>query len=325
MNDRNRVFAFTNLTRLAVLWLAICSTHPISADVVWINGQATPLYGRIVSSTPEQIELQVFENDKLGRIEKISRSQIEQWIVNIDTRRLEQLSPANLFEYRDFAEELASQQNDPSARSLARRLYLVAAANSTGDDDAIELRNSALAGLISIAGSSDERRRLKMLRYLVSPDDVEAGDVGDSRSVAEPRSKAQTDLMLQLVQAIRKENSLQATKLLSTQANRAVFQNWSEICSLEEMDRIARVNRPSKPQLSKLLRIELQIRSANVVNDQGAAVLPSGRRQGWGDFAMQETGILSVVPSFENVTTIDPYKSVFRNGRWSRPEIKSNE
>lgn len=319
------IFPSSKLIAIAFLLLVVvCCIHSSVADVVWVDGQAKPLYGQIISNTPEQIDLQVFENGKLGRIEKISRSRIEQFISNIDTQRLEKLSPDKPADYRDYAEELASQRADPAARQLAHRLYVIAAANSEGDNEtANEIRNSALAGLISIADSDADRARLQLLRFLVSPDVDQVETFSESKSAA-PYSEDQAQLMLKLVQAIRKENFEQAVEMLSSRDKQAVFQIWSKTCSLEELNRIARVNRPSKPQLSKLLRIELQIlSSADPLTGETPSTLPSGRRQSWGDFATQGTGFLSVVPSFENVTSIDPRNSVFRSGRWVKPGIKS--
>ena len=325
MIDRSGIWAISKLIPLAVLLLGVGDCiHCSSADVVWVNGQAKPLFGQIVSKTAEQIGFQVFEDGKPGRIEKIDRSRIEQLISNIDTQRLEQLSPDKPADYRDYAEELASQRADPAARQLAHRLYVIAAANSEGDHQtAVEIRNSALAGLISIADSDTDRARLQMLRFLVSPDVDQVESLSESKTAAS-YSEDQAQLMLKLVQAIRMENSEQAIELLSSQDNRAIFQSWSEICSLEELNRIARVNRPSQPQLSKLLRIELQILSSTDASTSETPIaIETGRRQNWGDFATQVSGLLSEVPSFENVTSVDPRQSVYRAGRWVRPEIKS--
>ena len=75
---------------------------------------------------------------------------------------------------------------------------------------------------------------------------------------------------------------------------------------------MARVNRPNKTQLAKLLMIESQINSSG--NGQDVSTI---RRLGWGDFATQVSGNLSVLPSFKNVTRFDPEKSVYRDGQWS--------
>ncbi len=314
------------LARAAVLVLAGVFIRSTAADVVWINGQSTPMSGQIVASTPEQIELRVFENGELGRVEKIARSRIEQLITNIDTQRLEQLSPENPAGYRDYAEELASQRIDPAARKLAQRLYLIAASiSSGGNGTSREICNSAMAGLISLSESEADRGRLLMLRFLISPD-ADAMDVVPASKRSIPGSAEHAKLMLELVQSIRMENSDHAVKLLSSENNREIFQKWSDICSLEEIDRIAGVNRPSKPQLSKLLQIELQIlTNASASTGETPEAVPSGRQFNWGDFATQGSGFLGVVPSFENITAMDPRESVYRSGRWLRPESRSNQ
>lgn len=326
MINPTTIFASSIPLRLGVLLFVAGYVELVSADVVWLAGQSTALSGQIVSTAPDQIELQVFENGKLGRIEKIARSQIEQFISNIDIERLERLSPDNPADYRDYAEELAAQRIDLAAQNLARRLYLIAAANSAGNNrNENRIRYSALSGLIAIAESDVQRGRLTMLRSMVSPEAVHVEAAPESKTSAR-FSEEHDKLMLRLILAMRKENSKEAIELLSSLDNQEIFQNWSEFCSLKELQRIARVNRPSMSQLSKLLRIELQIRSrANALKTENPNTIQSAKRKNWGDFAMQGSGLLSLVPSFENATTIDPSQSVYRAGEWVRPETTSRK
>jgi hypothetical protein len=279
------------------------------ADVIWVRGQSAQVYGQIVSMTDTHYEVRVFERGQFSETVKIERSTIQQAVSNISVQRLTQLDPSNAAAYRDYAEELAVQKTDPSARDLARRLYLIAAAHSDGT-----LRSSALLGLISIAESNVHRRRLEILRSLVDPHSTFTGIAGEQDSKLDSVTADQKRLMLKLIHAIRKEKSDQAIKLLTPASNRNVFDLWSDDCGLEELDRMARVNRPGKSQLAKLLIIE-----SRIMSPQTNPVNPSGRKLNWGDFATQVSGTLGALPSFNNVTRFDPEKSVYREGRWVKP------
>jgi len=323
-NFRSTVRLFVILIHIH-MGLAINGICTTSADVVWVKNQPTPLFGQIVSNTPEQVQIRMIANGQPGKIKSIERSKVEQIIINIDAKRLAGLSPDKPLDYRDYGEELASQKIDPAARELARRLFLISA-KIAQDRSETEVCASALSGLISLTNAESERRQLKMLQFLVNPNAVEPESNPESGPTDNSPSELENDLMLQLVRAIRREDSDLAIKLLSSQSNRQVFRKWIEICTPEEFDRIAKVNRPSKSQLEKLLQIEWQILTATrqSTNEKSGGI-KSGRVETWGDFASQPSGNPGMVPSFENVTSMDPRKSIFRNGLWLQPESNSND
>lgn len=295
----------------------ICTT---SADVVWVKSQPTPLFGQVITNTPEQVQIRLIENGQPGKTKSIERSMVEQIVINIDAKRLAGLSPDNPQDYRDYAEELASQTIDPAARELARRLFLISA-KIAEDKSETDVCASALSGLISLTDAESERRQLEMLQFLVNPEANEPESNSESGRADHSPSKLENEMMLRLVRAIRREDSDQAIRLLGSQSNRVAIRKWSEICTPEEFDQIAKVNRPSKSQLGKMLQIEWQILTAMRQSpDMKSGKIKTRRVETWGDFASQDSGNPRLVPSFENVTAMDPRKSIFRNGRWMRPE-----
>jgi len=307
-----------------VLLIAIDVVFPTQglADVIWIRGQNGPIYGRIESESDQEVQIRVFENGRYGQKTGIPREQIDLLVVNIDAKRLAQLDPSKPESYRDYAEELASQKNDPAAKALAQRLYLLAAASAEpnrtkGATRKMALRRSALLGLAAIEDSAAERRRIDVLRHLIDPDSSDIGTLtaGDRASI--PQSISKKQLMLELVHAIRQEKSERARQLLNSPENRSVFEGWRELCSFAELEQMALVNRPSRVQLSKLLAIELQI-----VRDVNSANISTPQHLNWGDYAVQVSNTLGVLPTLENITPFDPRKSVFRDGIWVEPLSK---
>lgn len=319
MNNRKSSGLFLLLAGPLAWALTFGGGTTLHSDVVWLKGNSAPQYGRIISQSEKSIEFSRFENNRLAPSVSLPRVQIEQLVVNFDRERLEKLTPSDPAAYRDYAEELAAQSADPTARDLARRLYLIAAASSPGERESeLTIRQSGLAGLVGLANSADERRKLKMLQILVSPNPVQLIDPTPTTQI--PTADGDDRLTLDLIHAIRSENLTRAVELLAARENRAVFATWSEICSLDELDSIARVNRPSKAQLSKLLQVEVQILSRDPNLPQKNGTSGNSRDLSWGDSAMRPFSLPGLAPSFETVTDYDPGASIFREGRWVTPD-----
>ena len=204
------------------------------------------------------------------------------------------------------------QQADAAAIHLARRLYLLAAANSA-DSSQIDLRSGALLGLISLASNESQRRNLELLFRLTEP----------GRANPKPKStpavdfvptESEKELMLKVVVAIRQENSNTARDLLNSDPNRESLKKWSRLCTLQELDRMAAAERPNTSQLRKLLSVELAVRQPETASPK-----PVKSNSSWGELAMQPAPKFNGLPTFANATEFDPGKSVYRNGVWVRP------
>ncbi len=305
------------------IFILVFGETSVRADLIWVKGKPNPMSGRIVASLTgtDKIEFRSFRNGSFERKQSFAASEIEFLVRNIDSTRLESLSPKRPNEYREYAEELAVQKNDMAARQLARRLYLLAAAHSTED-----LRRSSLLGLIAIAESAEEYERLKMLHVLSDPESGDANELSEtrygmgskqnenSRSAKSDFSETEKARMLELIYAIRRENSSKSKRLLDDDGNHEIFQKWKAYCSLAELKRIASAQRPSKVQLAKLLSIEIQI-----LNSDTTVIARPVRSKAWSDHASRPSSTIGVLPTFENVTRFNPKQSVYRNGRWEEP------
>lgn len=293
----------------------------VKGDGIWIKGSDQPIFGQIVAADHQEVQVLVFENGEWSNQQSISRQTIELTVKNFDEQRLSRLSPADPHAYRNYAEELAVQSKDPAAKQLARRLFLLAAAlaenedtdNPTEPGNESSLQQGALRGLEALTDKPEELRRITILRHLLDPNSTRHKSLSTAERSTIPRSKNDDQLMLELVQAIRQERSAEARTLLAKEENRRSFLFWKSICSLEELERMARVNRATKVGLHKLLMIELSIR----LNRQPKQT--SQQKNDWGYLADKSPSSLGAIPSFANVTEFSPTKSVYRNGTWTEP------
>ena len=285
-----------------------------AGDTVWVNGQAEPLCGRIVSRSDDEIQLEQFEDGKFGEITSIPTKQVDTVIVNFDPERLASLSPDNPVAYRNYAEELCTQRADAAAIHLARRLYLLAGVNAANSSQNA-LRSGAILGLISLAPDESQRRKLELLYRLNEPGQTKLKPKSKlPLQVNDAPTRAEQELILKVVVAIRQEDSDTAIGLLRSDQNRESIKKWSNLCTPEELDRIAAASRPSTLQLRKLLSVELAVRQPELTNSK-----PAMTKSGWDELAMQPATQFSALPTFANVTQFDPSKSVYRNGIWVRP------
>ncbi len=284
-------------------------TSAAYGDVIWVRGTNQPISGQVITQTDEKIEFKVFSDGKFGPIKSFPISQVETVVVNYDQERLASLSPDNPVAYRNYAEELSTQRSDPAAINLARRLYLLAAANSTKKSQH-DLRSGAILALISLTTEQKQRRHLEMFYRLSEP---ESGKLKPAASSPPPKlpTKADRELMLRVVVAIRRENSEVAMGLIRSEENRKSFEKWEQLCTLEELTRIAAADYPSRSQLGRLLAVELAARQPET-----AKLDPGSKKMTWGELAMEPGTEFSVLPTIANVTQFDPEKSVYRNGIW---------
>lgn len=276
------------------------------ADTVWIKGKPEPLFGQVISQSNDQIQIRLLNNGAYSATQTISLKQIDSLVINIDRQRLEKLTPDRPKEYREYAEELGSQTKDLAAIRLATRLYVLAADNSKG-----EQRYGALLGLASLATDDGQKRKYEMLLRLNAPDANQVKALEKKTTSQSQFSNAENQLMLTLILALRKEKSIEASKILRSPENRKSLKRWKDHCTLKEFERIAASSQPSKVQLNKLLSLELMIR--------GKASSNSGSRQDWADLAAQPANSLSILPTLDNATPVDPTKSIYRDGKWISP------
>jgi uncharacterized membrane protein YgaE (UPF0421/DUF939 family) len=142
-----------------------------------------------------------------------------------------------------------------------------------------------------------------------------AASVQDSEATDTTIPDAAKQMALRVVRLIRQGNGLEAFQRLNADGAAEALRHWKQVCSIEELKRIAQLNRPTLEQLHKLLQVELSI-----VKDQSPAQIErTTQGADWGEYAFAGADVNGTIPTFRNATKFDPAKSLFRNGEWIRP------
>jgi hypothetical protein len=302
--------------QLVVCWLALtgCAVASnLKADVVFLASGQT-LYGRVLAENAGQVTLrQRIPGSVDYRRMEIPRSEITTLVINIRPAELEQLHPDQPSGYRDQAELLASQKQDPEARDLAIRLYLLAAAY--GDSS---LRRDSFAGLISLARSPDEEKRFRALAHITLDDETNWLAPVPATPGPQPPAEAALAARRQLAEALenlRSGRRQDAVDVIEQPWVREILPPFESICSWQQLRSFASEPELKTEWLAKTLELEIALRDVNhaaPANDTAAA-------GDWSRLVTREHG-LNVPLSFDNVTEIDVSKNVFRNDEWIRAD-----
>ena len=120
---------------------------------------------------------------------------------------------------------------------------------------------------------------------------------------------------LKVVRSIRQGSGTDAAKLLEQPTTRMAMRHWGHICSADELKRLSRLNRPKLSQLHQLLRIEISV----LEKESKLQIVENSQQGSWGEYAQAESTLTEAIPNFLTATQFDPRKSIFREGRWIRP------
>ena len=307
--------------RLAVSICVVTVAWPVltaNADVLWLVGEENPRYGRVVRQKVDgDLEFRVRGENNTYIEQTFAAGTIEMLVVNVDLTRMKRLDPAHLIPYREYAEELAGQKRDPEARDLAIRLFLIAAAGASRQNDS-NLTESALAGLPELARSDQERRAFDRLLMLYSryPRPEPTPREPEKRKPSDNTDARTRQRLLQAIRLIRQEDNESAIVILRSREVLRELEKWSDLASVIDVQAMTRSSRLSLSQLRKLLALEIALA------DPEYQLQASNRAPSWGEQAQNAMSGWTRLPSFENVTEFDPHKSVFRNGRWIKPTAR---
>ncbi len=292
------------------------------------DSNAAPVYGRIIEQTEQTIVLDEIPGADLleSRRVEFATNEVEMAIKNFDERRLAGLDPTDLSAYRDYAEELATQWADPVARDLAIRLLLIVA-NGAGDSASGQsIKRGALKGLIDLARNDREKQGFRTLfaMYGGELDSLEGSpSVSAAETQSEPRENDQ--VMLEIVRLLRQGANSKVLLKLEDKSITSAIERWSEICSPKDLVQMAKQNRLQAEDLRRLLTIELAIE-----NGQSVEQVISGQKSSddslpydWGADAERAVPDMMLLPRLQSITEFDPRDTIFRSGRWTRPDKKN--
>jgi len=300
---------------LSIVCSAVCS--PADAVIIYRRGNTEPIKGRLVEETADQIVISVEREDGFVRKYTFARSEIEDILKAVSKDRLEMLSPEKPAEYRDYAEELSAKREDPDARDMAVRLYLIAASLAPN-----ELGQSAMLGLIDLAEDDQQQRRYRAMAYLLDPDHDRAVLKESTVAPSTTLDAADFDARMKLTKtlhAIRMGDRRKAANLLRATAVKETIDRYRDFLSYEDLEEAAKpASRLTPGMLRRILMLELALEGASLTDD--GVDEPAAARLTWGQVIA--TGQLDPLPTLSLETLvpgIDPRKSVFRDGKWEAP------
>ena len=138
---------------------------PCRAVIVFQKNQDEPIRGFLISENA--ISIEVHEPLPNGDVREhiLPRVSIDDIIRAVDPDRLAALNPKTPEDYRSYAEDLAVKTEDPEAREMAIRLYLIAAYLKPS-----ELGRSCLLGMAGLARTPEEERAFRAMAFSLDPD-----------------------------------------------------------------------------------------------------------------------------------------------------------
>lgn len=287
-----------------------CTPHSLlMADMIWIEGSQTPISGQVVSQTQDQLEFR-FWTDNQEQTIQVDRQKVVDLLITVDPKKLESLTPERLEDYLDYAEVLSSFRSDAYAVRTTKRLCMIVARWGQPTD-----RASAFRLLISVC-EGEEKRRVVRLAFVFDPRfELPVDEKGGGTSIDESARRQ----LGEIVKLIRTEDRVAASNRLNDQSVidqiEPVFELYSEICTKEELFRLAAAKQLSVSQLSQLLRLEKALKDP-VLRDRSA------RKSLGNDWATASEILESEdarLPDFEYAFSFDLKQTIFRSGRWVAP------
>jgi hypothetical protein len=297
------------LLPLVAVCVLLCS-HA-KAAVVILKGSNQPVVGYLVKQDERTVTLREVLPGGKSREMTFNRGQIDELIVTVSRERLTSLDPSQSRGYLEYAEELAEKQRDPEARETAVRLYAIVAAR--GND---ALRRSALLGLIALAHTPEEERRLRAAAYLFDPAHNESL-LSSAPAVAATLPRALMDDLLTALRLIRQGKGTQARLILEKPAVRGEAVRVSSIVSLDELAELCGVSQLNNQQLLRVLRAETALEEIKLGRNASGEV--GGEASQWS--AVLKPGGMRPQPvvSLQTLTEFDPAECLFRGGKWIKP------
>jgi hypothetical protein len=300
---------------LATAWFGLSSPAWAILIIEKAPG-AVPVGGYLVSNDGKTLKMKTLLPDGKERIKDYDVSKID-IVHQIDVDRLKKLDKNDPKAYHEYAEALADKKlaDDPEAKDMARRLFLVSAYL-----DPRQFGQSALLSMSSLAGTEAEARRCRAMAFLLDP----KGDA-DALKPA-PRPKTPTGALQDFEKALQSYRTGQianAKKLAGANdmdmdfskaaggIDKATFLQW---CT----DAEGLTGNPPEDRLRRVLRAELWIIDQLSHGDAGDKT-NAGETKWSSILQARQTKPVSLLSLETIADDIDPHKCVYRDGKWVVP------
>lgn len=289
-----------------VLALCLSAASAARGAAVFLVGEDEPVYGYLVSADDSTVVIDVPQPD--GKLTRTSylRDRVEDLLITVDTERLAGLSPDEPLGYLQYAEELSIKKQDPEARDVARRLFLIAGSLAPQ----VHGRLAAL-GLANVAASADEARRARTLASLIDP----------SGSAVEPVVATPAAPKIDAGHARVLISGIQAYRRGEIATARRAFDE-DNVRLLASLDPPVPVDRLKESLAEREFQPDYEVLAALVPLERSlrldGTLVGSGDSEKADPFS-KENRLPVAWPTWSNVTPFDPAETVFRDGKWQRP------
>ncbi len=308
--------------RFLLTFALLCFVASPAWAVVLITEVGTRITGYLVRDDGTAVTIRRKLPDGTEREDTYLKSKVTV-VQTVKAERLQELKPEAPRAYRDYAEELAAKKDDPEARDMAIRLFLIAASL---DPDG--LGRSCMLAAAPLGRDHQEERRFKALAYLLDPKhDKESLKDGSRTAPPDPTLSPEWKTFIAALKAYRKGNYAEAVKLANEPGVPRCFADAAGFLTHKEF--VAKCSAPENPKGSpdaaselvrKIVRLELRYEesSAPLKMDPKA-----GNIGGPWQAATGAGGRVAPPPlALEALTEFDPRESVFRAGKWQRPDAE---
>ncbi len=214
---------------VVLIWIFLA---PFSASAVIVETRSgDKIRGHLIEKNQVRVVVRLDGQEKTKTIE---RNNILNIVETVNIVRLNALDPKDPKSYRIYAEELAAQRNDPEARDMALRLFLIAAYL-----DPRKQGYNCLMRMSNLARNSDEARSFRAMAYLL--DLLHDKSTLEKKSPGSGGSRAR-EKFLQALNLFRRGKTKTALELASEKGVADYFSIIPGLLSYQEFVRICKEN-----------------------------------------------------------------------------------
>jgi len=303
-----------HLLGLMFFLAAAVLVSPCHGVIVFQKGKDEPIRGFLVEETSTHII--VNEVRPSGEVQKwiLTRNEIDDIIRAVSEDELAALRNDSVAGYRQYAEDLAAKTEDPEARAMAIRLYVIAAHLAPE-----EFARSCLLGAAALARTPEEERAFRALAFVLDPEH-DATLLKQSKLGASDSSTVSPQRRLELREAVRMLRSgrlAEARRFFARATVQKSMTSYEHVVSQADYETAVQAKgRLPAGLLRKFITLEMALAevAASAGNVEANEATP------WSQLIARRATTPVKPLALEAVTEFDPRACHFVDGKWVRPD-----
>jgi hypothetical protein len=222
-----------HLTSVTFFLAVAMLVSPCPGVIVFQKGKDEPIRGILIEETTTHIVVNETLPD--GEVKKwiLTRDQIDDIIRAVSPDELATLRHDHVEGYRQYAEDLAAKTEDPEARAMAIRLYMIAAYLAPE-----QFGRSCLLGAAGLARTPEEERAFRAMAFILDPEH-EATLLKQTRRVASSSTSISKEQRLELrkaVQMLRRGKLSEARRMFARESVQKSMAAYNHLASQEDYE-----------------------------------------------------------------------------------------